>query len=185
MLKVQQSSSKLEPWYLLQPKVSEKQVFILITNSEKNFWMKENLSDWEEVRITERKLFRDGGTKNYYFNGKEYNKIHIPSSLHKNQPCYLSGHSESISLEKIPLSKEKLNQVGITTKIELDLSNIPETIVDTEKKQAENLKKPRTCLTNLFSGNFSNFLDDVLKEETPVLAEEAQNSDKNEVQLQH
>lgn len=168
MLKVQQSNSKLEPMYLLQPKIQQKQIFFLITNSEKNFWMKENLSDWEEVSITEMEHFRDG-TQNYYFTGKGYDKIHIPSFLERNETCYLSGGFGLIELEKIPLSKEKLIEIDITNKLELDLSNIPETITDAEKKMSDAEKAKEKArekdeltpkdLVKLFKKNPDKFFD--------------------------
>lgn len=112
-----QENISTKPLHLLQPdpqKVRGKQIFIFCTNSEHSFWMKENQSAWEEVKIDSLEVLRDGGTQTYYFSGKEYNELCIPSPFKKNETPYMSGDRQRISLEKIPLSKEKLQEIGIT-----------------------------------------------------------------------
>ncbi len=154
MLKAQEVSIK--PFHLLQPNIREKQIFIFITSSEHSFWIKENQNDWEEVKIDNMEVLKDGGSISYYFKGKEYNKLYIPSSLKRNHPCYISGNSESVKLEKIPLSKQKLEKIGIINKVELDLSNISETTDDAEKALTGKLDKSRKLSTSKLANFFTN-----------------------------
>jgi hypothetical protein len=81
MLKAQETIAILKPLHLLQPNIPGKQIFIFITNSEHSFWIKENQSDWEEVKIDNIEVFRDGGSRTYYFSGKEYNEESVHQTV--------------------------------------------------------------------------------------------------------
>ncbi len=174
MLKAQtqENISIFKPLHLLQPdpqKTQDKQVFIFCTNSMQNFWIKENQDDWEEVKIDEKEILRDGGSTTFRFNGKEFNQFYISSALIK-ETCHLSGDYQCVILEKIPLSKEKLQEIGITNQVKLDLSNIPETIADAEKVQKEKLEKSKVStnknLSRLWNKKDLNlFFDELSKDE--------------------
>ena len=63
----------LKPKNLFQANITEdKTALFFMTNSEKEFWMKQEPTDWEKVKIDSREVFRDGGSTIYSFNGKEY-----------------------------------------------------------------------------------------------------------------
>lgn len=179
MLKAQETISTLKPLYLLQPNIPGKVIFIFITSSKKIFWIKENQSDWEKVKIDNIEVFRDGGSRTYYFSGKEYNELHIPSPLRKNESCYISGDSQSVKLEKILLSEEKLQEIGITNQVKLDLSNIPETIEQAEKALNKKLKSkrlPAKRLTSLFKEDPGLFFD-TLSEDSEEVSKPGTSSD--------
>ena len=170
MLEAEENSSKLKPLYLFQASIeNEKPAFFLITDSDKQFWMKQEPTDWKEVTINSMKVLRDGGSTTYSFSGKEYGKLYIPSPLQKDETPCVSGNCVSVSLEKIPLSKEILKKIGITNKVELDLSYIPETIISPEKGHTEKLKKRDGTtgknLLGLFHSNPDEFFD-ALSEDT-------------------
>ncbi|TKW70523.1 MAG: hypothetical protein DI543_28730 [Bradyrhizobium icense] len=128
----------LKPKNLFQANITEdKTALFFMTNSEKEFWMKQEPTDWEKVKIDSREVFRDGGSTIYSFNGKEYKELYIPSPFKRNETSYISGDFQSVKLEKILVSKEKLEEIGIIYQIELDLTNVPETIVEVERAQRE------------------------------------------------
>ena len=128
----------LKPKNLFQANITEdKTALFFMTNSEKEFWMKQEPTDWEKVKIDSREVFRDGGSTIYSFNGKEYKELYIPSPFKRNETSYISGDFQSVKLEKILVSKEKLEEIGIIHQIELDLTNVPETIVEVERAQRE------------------------------------------------
>lgn len=141
--KAQETISPFKPLHLLQPNIQKKQVLIFCTNSEHSFWMKENQSAWEEVTINPDGYFcdRDGGSATFKFNGKEFNELFVSSPLQPVETSYISGDRQHIKLEKLPLSKEKLEEIGITNQVKLDLFSIPESIADAEKIQKEKLAK--------------------------------------------
>lgn len=141
MLKAQaqENISTFKPLHLLQPdpqKTQGKQIFIFCTNSAQSFWIKENHADWEEVSIDpdDYSCDRDGGSATFRFSGKEFNQLYISSPLGK-ETSHISGDGQRINLEKLLLSKQKLEKIGITNQVKLDLSNIPETIADAEKEK--------------------------------------------------
>lgn len=128
----------LKPKNLFQANITEdKTALFFMTNSEKEFWMKQEPTDWEKVKIDSREVFRDGGSTIYSFNGKEYKELYIPSPFKRNETPYISGDFQSVKLEKILMSKEKLEEIGITHQIELDVTNVPETIAEVERAQRE------------------------------------------------
>lgn len=138
---------KLKLLHLLQPNIPGKQIFIFITNSKQCFWIKENQSDWESIKIDRMEVSRDGGSVTYYFTGKEYNRIFIPSLLRKGEMSYIASKFQSVLLEKISLSEQKLQELGFVSQLE--------TIFDTEKVQRE--KSPKRDETA--KKNLSNFFD--------------------------
>lgn len=142
----------------------EKKLLICITNAKEYFWMwEENQSDWEKVKIDKTEVLRDGGSITYYF--KENGELHIP--FKKNPTCHISGDSKPAILERIPLSKQKLQEIGITNKVNLDLSNL-KTINDAEQALTKKLDKsgklPARRLVKLFENNMDRFLDTVSKD---------------------
>lgn len=163
MLKFSKNIKKYKPIHLFKANINtQNDAFFFITDSDKEFWMKQDPTDWEKVTIDRKEVLRDGGSTTYYINGKEYDKLYIPSSMQKNETPYISGNNALVFLKKIPLSKEILNGIDIT---KLDLSNISETIADAEKKQKEELQK-RHKLSNsnpskLFLTNVNDFFDEL------------------------
>ena len=162
--KAQKTISTFKPLHLLQPNIQKKQVFIFCTNSEHSFWMKENQSAWEEVTINPDGYFcdRDGGSATFKFHGKEFNELFVSSTLQPVETSYISGARQHIKLEKLPLSKEKLEEIGITNQVKLDLSNIPK-VDDVEKVQKDKLEESKALtsknLTALFNENMEFFFD--------------------------
>jgi hypothetical protein len=133
MLKVPQSSSKLKPHCLLMPKNQRIHLLIFFTQSDKSFWIREKDNDWEEVIITKAEHSRSGYSE-YYSNKKGYEKI-VYSYFERSRNLL----NNSYGLDKLPLSVEKLEEIGITSKLELDLSEISKTQADAEKqKEKEN-----------------------------------------------
>ncbi|MGC1854117.1 MAG: hypothetical protein WA659_01900 [Candidatus Aquirickettsiella sp.] len=186
MLKAQaqENISTFKPLHLLQPdpqKTQGKQVFIFCTNSMQSFWIKENQDDWEEVKIDEKEILRDGGSTTFRFNGKEFNQLYISSALIK-ETCHLSGDGQRVILEKIPLSKEKLQEIGITNQVKLDLSNIPETIAAAEKVQKEKLEKNKVStsenLSRLWKRDLNLFFDKLSKDKEVSEPETSSRSEK-------
>lgn len=164
MLKAQENISTFKPLHLLQPdpqKTQGKLVFIFCTNSMQSFWIKENQNEWEEVKIEEKEILRDGGPTTYRFNGKKFNQLYISSPL--KGTSHLSGDLQHVILEKIPLSKQKLEEIGITKQVALDLSNIPETIEQTEKalnkKSDKSRKLSASRLVSLSKGDPGLFFE--------------------------
>lgn len=169
MLGSSENTKKYKPLHLFKANIEDqKDAFFLITNSDDEFWMKQDPTDWEKIirgidfGFPDKRFdvgFADGA-KTYYFNGKNFNQLYIPSGVKKNEYPYISGaNCNEVRLEEIPLSKEKLAQIGIINKVELDLEGIPEasdTLDETEKalnkKLPENSKlSARKKLTNLFT----------------------------------
>jgi hypothetical protein len=172
MQKSSENRKKYKPIHLFKANINNKNdAFFFITESDKEFWMKQDPTDWEKVTVDNMEVLRDGGSTIYYFSGKEYDKLYIPTSMQKKKTPYISGNCDRVFLKKIPLSKEILNGIDIT---KLDLSNIPETKADAEKKQKEELqKRPKLSnsnLTRLFSANLLGFFD-VLSEDSEKVSE--------------
>lgn len=168
MFKTQETISKLKPLHLLQPNIPGKQIFILITNSEQCFWMQENQRDWEEVMINPDgySCDRDGGSTTFRFNGKKFNQLYISSPLEQ-ETSHISGDNEFVSLEKLPLSKQKLEEIGIANQVKLDLSNL-KTSGGAEQALTKKLDKSGKLtarrLTNPFTNNMDLFFDTVSKD---------------------
>jgi hypothetical protein len=159
MLEAQENSLKFKPLYLFQAKInSEKPALFLITDSDKQFWMKQEPTDWEKVTITSMEILRDVGSTSYYFSGKEYDELYIPSDLQKNETPYISGNCAPVSLEKIPLSKEILKGIDIT---QLDLLDIPETIgaAAAQRKKLKKIDESAIKNSRLFHSNPDKFFD--------------------------
>ncbi len=152
MLKVQQSSSKLKPLYLLTPNNQRIEVLIFFTNSENDFWIKERENDWQEVSITKKEAYRSCYTE-YYSNKRGYEQITY-SSFDKSRNLL----NNSYRLDEIPLSVAKLEEIGITQKLELDLSKLPETLADAEKVKEVRRGKDKFPASR-FQGDFYAFFD--------------------------
>ncbi|WP_342228150.1 hypothetical protein [Rickettsiella endosymbiont of Rhagonycha lignosa] len=168
MLKSPENTKKYKPIHLFKANINNKNdAFFFFTESNKEFWMKQDPTDWEKVTIDSREILRDGGSTTYCFSGKEYDKLYVPIS--KKETPYISGNCARIFLKKIPLSKEILNGIDIT---KLDLSNISETIADAEKKQKEEIQKrdklSNSNLSRLFSTNLLDFFDAISKDSEEI-----------------
>ena len=171
MLKSSENRKKPKPIHLFKANINNKNdAFFLITDSDQEFWMKQEPTDWETVTIYNREVLRDGGSTTYYINGREYDELYIPSCLKKNEKPYISGsHTSNVELEKLPLSKEILKGIDIS---KLDLSDISETNADAEKKQKEELQKrdklSNSNLSRLFSTNLLDFFDAISKDSEEI-----------------
>lgn len=169
MLKFSENRKKSKPIHLFKANINnQNDAFFFITESDKEFWMKQDPTDWEKVTIDSMEVLRDGGSTTYYINGKDYDKLYIPS-LQKNETPYISRNCAPVFFKKIPLSKEILKGIDIT---KLDLSNIPETVADAEKKQKEELQKRHKSinsnLSRLFSANLLSFFDELSEDSEEV-----------------
>ncbi|TLY47215.1 MAG: hypothetical protein E6K54_06210 [Gammaproteobacteria bacterium] len=125
-------------------------------------------SDWKEIKIDELDALRDG-ERNYTFHGKEFTKLFIPSWLPSFSRSfielpYIKGKTSSgaylkKNLDELLVSKQKLDDLGITKFLDLDLESIPEVTTQEQeaahearmeehkiKVQSQYLKKSRTSL---------------------------------------
>lgn len=135
------------PKYLFQKEIGpDRAAFFLITDSDKLFWMKQDSTEWEQVAITGREVLREGGSTTYFFNGKKYNKLHISAPLEEDY--YIKGDTTSaIGLKKLRLSKEKLEEIGITSQMNLKLSAI-QTDSDDMRQTIKTKTKKTKVITN-------------------------------------
>lgn len=147
MLKVPQSSSKLKPLCLLMPNNQRIHLLIFFTQSDKSFWIKEKDNDWEEVIITKADHYRSNYSE-YYSNKKGYEKI-VYSSFKSSENLL----NNSYGLDNLPLSVEKLEEIGITSKLELDLSELSKTQAEAEKQKEKKNKSSAKCLLSRFHKN--------------------------------
>lgn len=148
MLKVPQSSSKLKPLCLLKPNNQRIHLLIFFTHSDESFWIREKDNDWEEVIITPKPNHYRSGYSEYYSNKKGYEEI-VYSSFKSSENLL----NNSYSLDSLPLSVEKLEEIGITSKLELDLSGISKTQADAEKQKEKKNKSFAKCLGSRFHKN--------------------------------
>lgn len=182
MLKSLQNRKKPKPMHLFKANINNKNdAFFFITDSDQEFWMKQEPTDWETVTIDSMEVLRDGGSTTYYINGKDYDELYIPSSFKKNEKPYISGSQTSnVELEKIPLSKEILKGIDIS---KLDLSNIPETIAEsTEIMQRTKSKKTdgSQLLRLAHSQGFLGFLNSLQKDSEDLSEPETSSASEKE-----
>lgn len=153
------TTSTASPRHLFQTDITKnKTAYFLLTDSVETFWMKQNPTDWEEVKIDDCECYRDGGTTNYFFNEKN-NSIHIPTIFEREKDCSISINGQSQKLKKLILSKEQFEEIGIIGQINLNLNDIPETKTEAEKKH----RKTEEALEKKFPRKRKDsFLEEIL-----------------------
>lgn len=169
MLRAQQESySKLRPLYLFQVIIEDNLATFFISDSSEKIWMKtQPSSDWKEIKIDALDAIRDG-ERNYTFHGEEFTKLFIPSCIPSFSRSfielpYIKGKTSSgklkENLDELLVSKQKLDELGITKFLDLDLESIPEVTTQEQeaahearmeehkiKVQSQYFKKPKASL---------------------------------------
>jgi hypothetical protein len=81
MLKSPENTKKYKPIIYLKRTLTIKMTHFFLHESDKEFWMKQDPTDWEKVIVDSIEVLRDVGSTTYYFSGKEYDELYIPSSM--------------------------------------------------------------------------------------------------------
>ncbi|KAF5271545.1 hypothetical protein FQR65_LT05165 [Abscondita terminalis] len=173
MLKSPENRKKYKPIHLFKASINnQNDAFFFITDSDHEFWMKQEPTAWEAVIIDRIEVLRDGGSTTYYFSGKGYDELYIPSFVRKKETPYISKNSHNkVYLNEIHLSAEKLQEIGIAKEVELDVSNIPRCIAEAR----ETVQTIRSKETVRSKKNYSDLLNkdllgffDALSEDSKV-----------------
>lgn len=193
MPKAQQSSLELKPKYLFQANIENKLTYFLISYSYEKIWVNQQSStEWEEIKASCSDAARDGEATYLLSENKyRFTKLYTPGVNQRdfiNLP-YIegktsSGHYTNEDLDKVLLSKQKLDELGITKQLGLDLTDIVRvTTPQQEKAHNDRLaalkEKERTQYTEQ---NIDDWFDKLLsKGEKLIQARDRERSPRSQL----
>lgn len=130
---VRDSTNKPKPRYLFCTENDKNNpLSVFITTSIENFWIKRGLNDWQELKIKHLLKPKEENSTIYFFEKNDYmDSLNI--SIVKNK-AYALKETLEIPLDTIHLSQEALHKRGIPNLSLLDLTSIPETREEVQKK---------------------------------------------------
>ena len=172
MLKAQESRPKLRPMYLFQANIEkDKPAYFFITDSREKIWVKQAPTDWQEIKIKELVPIRDG-ERDYTFHGEEFTKLFIPGMPSPGffiELPYIEGKTSSgkcfrENLNKLLTSQEKLEDLGITKFLDLDLESTRK--VTTQEEEAAHDARMKALKTKVKSQYFKKKSIDLFDEIT-------------------
>ena len=173
MLKAQQSSSKLMPKYLFQANIENKLTYFFISYSYEKIWVKQPSTEWEEINVFDADAIRGGETTFFLSENKyKFTKLFTGDSG-LNQPHFKtlpfiegktsSGNYTNEDLDEILISKQKLDGLGMTQHLELDLTGIDEkTTHEQEMAYNQKLVALKEKVRTQHSKKKTDWFDDIL-----------------------
>lgn len=178
MWEEQESISKLKPRYLFQANFEKNKppIYFFISYSLEKIWVKQPRHDWEEIKVLDADAIRGGETTyNLSENKYKYTKL-FTGDRGVNQPHFKrlpyiegktsSGNYLSEDLDEILMSKLKLDELGITKLLDLDLTNMyEETTQDQETAHNKKLSALKEKVrTQYFKKKDDDWFDNLLCE---------------------
>lgn len=196
MWEEQESISKLKPRYLFQANFEKNKPpsYFFISSSLEKIWVKQPRHDWEEIKVLDADDIRGGETTyNLSENKYKYTKL-FTGDRGVNQPHFKrlpyiqgktsSGDYLSEDLDEILMSKRKLDELGITKLLDLDLTNMyEETTQDQETAHIEWLSALKENVrTQYFKKKDDDWFDNLLREgERLIHADESKRSRRSQL----